>query len=656
MDVSVLNLKNNAVLTAGVNALGTAVSKSETKAASDVFLDMMKQAGTTASFSSESKLEAGFIKAAQTQTLKSADKKPAFEKTAAKKSDFGFETSAPRDTKETNVVEKDTKPAVSEKTDKPDLSADKNQSAVGQKIPCEEKDSADTVENGVFTAKTDVLQTNAEEVIIGDTEVADEFVVKSDKTPQETQGDVSIEKSSPELLAAAVQQTVIQKVPEQVKVVDTKSVDTIENVEKAVLPEEVAADFTPIETNQVKQAVQENDGFVPQAAETQANVVENVKLPENAGKKEVVETAQTKTTAPVETVETDFSSDVKQSADEAPVENKYAVATTGRHTDTTANVQAQKIAADLSNGTKLNIQVETAVEETAGVAQNTTPRFVQTQEEQDNAVESTTLSKTAESRPAAHYDIASAVKNGQNAQNDFTDLNENAQTRADTVNVLANAPNNASAQTFSNALKSSSAIEGVSATQTASVKGDASLQAPMSNVSFKAKTDGSAATNAPAAKPNVPTNDLVDQIKVNIAKAAKSGLEKVTVTLKPKELGNIQVSLEIGDDGELKATIIASRASTLDMLQKDSSSLQKALSDAGFKLNDNSLNFSYRGEQQNNAQQFAQGGSERHQSAQSNSFANVSDAIVAETEQADLTEAIIASQWSAGRHALNIRI
>jgi flagellar hook-length control protein FliK len=51
------------------------------------------------------------------------------------------------------------------------------------------------------------------------------------------------------------------------------------------------------------------------------------------------------------------------------------------------------------------------------------------------------------------------------------------------------------------------------------------------------------------------------------------------------------VKLEIGQDGRVIAAIAVDKQETLDLLQRDSRSLEKALQDAGFETGSGSLNF-----------------------------------------------------------------
>ncbi len=92
--------------------------------------------------------------------------------------------------------------------------------------------------------------------------------------------------------------------------------------------------------------------------------------------------------------------------------------------------------------------------------------------------------------------------------------------------------------------------------------------------------------------------EAVEQIKVNITKSAVKGIDTIDIQLKPEDLGKVQVKMQISKDGKLQADIVVSRQETLDVLQKELSSLTKAFTDAGFDADNRSFNFSFQGENQ----------------------------------------------------------
>jgi hypothetical protein len=87
-----------------------------------------------------------------------------------------------------------------------------------------------------------------------------------------------------------------------------------------------------------------------------------------------------------------------------------------------------------------------------------------------------------------------------------------------------------------------------------------------------------------------------DQIAVHIKKNVGDEVDQFTINLHPAELGRIDIKLDIGADGRVNAMVAVEKAQTLELLQRDSRSLERALQDAGLQTDSNSLNFSLRGE------------------------------------------------------------
>ncbi|MEI8394389.1 MAG: flagellar hook-length control protein FliK [Rhodospirillaceae bacterium] len=104
-------------------------------------------------------------------------------------------------------------------------------------------------------------------------------------------------------------------------------------------------------------------------------------------------------------------------------------------------------------------------------------------------------------------------------------------------------------------------------------------------------------------RPGMPTS-ATDQVSVQLQRGVKDGSGSISMQLRPEELGRIDVRLDIGKDGAVNAMITADRPLTLDLLQRDSKALERALQDAGLQTSAGSLNFGLRGE---GGQNFNQG-------------------------------------------------
>ena len=105
-------------------------------------------------------------------------------------------------------------------------------------------------------------------------------------------------------------------------------------------------------------------------------------------------------------------------------------------------------------------------------------------------------------------------------------------------------------------------------------------------------------STAPTAQKPIP-QPATNQVFIQLSKAVQNGQNKITVQLRPEELGRVEVKLDIGGDGRVKAMVMADKPETLDLLQKDSRVLERALQDAGLKTDNNSLSYNLQGKEGN---------------------------------------------------------
>ncbi len=87
---------------------------------------------------------------------------------------------------------------------------------------------------------------------------------------------------------------------------------------------------------------------------------------------------------------------------------------------------------------------------------------------------------------------------------------------------------------------------------------------------------------------------VVDQVTVQISKAAADGLDHIKIQLRPASLGRIDVQIDMTQDGKVTAVVTADNKDTLNLLQRDAGSLAKALQDAGYETDSGSLTFNLR--------------------------------------------------------------
>ena len=89
-----------------------------------------------------------------------------------------------------------------------------------------------------------------------------------------------------------------------------------------------------------------------------------------------------------------------------------------------------------------------------------------------------------------------------------------------------------------------------------------------------------------------------DQVAVQIQRAVANGETHINVRLHPAELGRVDVDLDIGKDGRVLAVVTAEKSETLEMLQRDTKVLERALQDAGLDADPDSLSFNLFGERE----------------------------------------------------------
>ena len=123
--------------------------------------------------------------------------------------------------------------------------------------------------------------------------------------------------------------------------------------------------------------------------------------------------------------------------------------------------------------------------------------------------------------------------------------------------------------------------------------------APVGGITQTANATGAGAAASGNAASGAATPS--EQVAVEIHKGIAAGKDSITIKLNPAELGKIDVKMELSDDGTLRAVIAVDRPETLDLLQKDIRGLERALQNAGLQADSGSLNFSLRGDGDNQA-------------------------------------------------------
>ena len=97
-----------------------------------------------------------------------------------------------------------------------------------------------------------------------------------------------------------------------------------------------------------------------------------------------------------------------------------------------------------------------------------------------------------------------------------------------------------------------------------------------------------AAYQAPVQQINMP------QVAFEVVRQFSQGASRFQIRLDPPELGRIDVRMQVDGDGNVHARMTVERAETLDLMQRDQRSLEKALAQAGLDTGKTSLEFSLR--------------------------------------------------------------
>lgn len=298
-----------------------------------------------------------------------------------------------------------------------------------------------------------------------------------------------------------------------------------------------------------------------------------------------------------------------------------------------AEKQAEKLARELPADTKIAITVETQTAQPAAALKTALPAehkdaraSVKAKAEAPTGQAESFAPLTAESSAPRSTPAAQPTPRAAPAQQQ----QEQQQIRQNDAFQPLFAPVQAAVQTVEATETAAPAPAVVSAVSDTAAAQPAVFTAPN-------ELKGKAVSAPVVSQKQTPVNDLVDQIKVKITKAFKDGADKIEIILRPKELGTIRVRLETDKDGKTTVHLTASRAETIDMLQRDVSALKQALNDAGLNTGDQAFTFNYRGEEQQNSSHEQKTASFLHNEAQ------------AESEDAGSPE-------NSGNHALNIRV
>lgn len=146
-----------------------------------------------------------------------------------------------------------------------------------------------------------------------------------------------------------------------------------------------------------------------------------------------------------------------------------------------------------------------------------------------------------------------------------------------------------------------SAAAGTVADRAAAVRIDPPIETTAATLPADARAEGargllSSAGPAPLSSdgPDAGPVGLTPQLTVAIERQATDGLDRVKVQLQPEELGTVEIALELGDDGRARATFLAERPETVDLLRREAGDLERALRQVGVEVATGDMSFAPR--------------------------------------------------------------
>jgi flagellar hook-length control protein FliK len=89
---------------------------------------------------------------------------------------------------------------------------------------------------------------------------------------------------------------------------------------------------------------------------------------------------------------------------------------------------------------------------------------------------------------------------------------------------------------------------------------------------------------------------------VEIGMRAMRGSREFAIRLDPEDLGRVDIKLEISEAGQVQAKLVVDKVETLQLLQRDARTLERAFDQAGLKTSPDALQFSLRDPGQQNRQ------------------------------------------------------
>ncbi|MHA1597317.1 MAG: flagellar hook-length control protein FliK [Alphaproteobacteria bacterium] len=177
--------------------------------------------------------------------------------------------------------------------------------------------------------------------------------------------------------------------------------------------------------------------------------------------------------------------------------------------------------------------------------------------------------------------------------------------------------------------------------QNAAAGGETPATIAANNTQTAQQSQQSASAKAATApRFSLPGQAVTDQVTVQITKAVNAGADKISIQLRPADLGRVDIKMEVGADGRVLAVVTADNKATLDLLKQDSKGLEQALQDAGLQTDSDSLSFQMR-EQQGEGEEADAGASGRGADADDGQAEDETNGLIAGGERHIITDSRI---------------
>ena len=238
---------------------------------------------------------------------------------------------------------------------------------------------------------------------------------------------------------------------------------------------------------------------------------------------------------------------------------------------------------------------------TANTAQTKTPTSAQIAQAMQQPAHQGSTAPVGAAQPHSNFgsggsNNAPQSQTGQRGSNANTNASNDAQTQTASSNASPDAASgNTNLPTFLQVAHDQALAQQAGTSASSAVQSNA-VNAVAATTSSQAPAQPVAATLqvGPQAQPS-PTPNM-HALAINIATQSQGGSKQFDIRLDPPELGRVDVRLTVDAAGKAQAHLAVDKPQTLELLQKDSGNLARALKDSGVQLGNNGLQFSLKGQ------------------------------------------------------------